>query len=92
MKHKVISSIILGRPVVGSQISFDGLDKQSLNQGLVVDDPYDVANSLLTLMSDDTEWKLAWISSRKAVGTTFSRAKELQRVKGLLEQTLGRPI
>ena len=92
MKHKVISSIILGRPVVGSQISFDGLDKQSLNQVLVVDDPYDVANSLLTLLSDDTEWKLAWISSRKAVGTTFSRAAELQRVKGLLEQTLGRPI
>lgn len=92
MKHKVISSIILGRPVVGSDISFDGLDISSLSKGISVNDPNEVANSLLTILRDDAEWTAAWISSRKAVGTLFSRATELQRVRDIVEQAVGHAI
>jgi len=85
MKHKVVSSILFGRPVVGTPISFDGLHADLLDSGLSSNDPKVLVESLLGILDDNDKWLSAWKSCRAAVGDQFCREDEMLRLQSVID-------
>lgn len=84
MKHKVIHSILLGRPVIGTHNSFDGLDKSLLHPAFVSDDPRTLAELLVGSLTSPVRWTEALQLGLRAIGTSFYRSSERDRVSRLI--------
>ena len=85
MKHKVIQSILLGRPVIGTRNSFDGLDQNLLSNRFVSDVPSEIADLLIGTLTSDDLWRHALNCASVAVGNGFYRSTERERVRQLIQ-------
>ena len=90
MKHKVVSTYIYGRPVVGTCTSFEGFDIQHLGQNVMTDDPKLMTNSLIEILQSDNAWTEALKAGLLGMGSEFARSKEIERVRDLVAGLLSR--
>ena len=88
MKHKVVSSYIYGRPVVGTCTSFEGFDIQHLGQNVMTDDHQLMTNSLIEILQSDSAWTDALKAGLLGMGNEFARSCEVERVRNLVEGLL----
>jgi hypothetical protein len=88
MKGKVISSLIHGRPVVGTNPSFEGFDTQHLSQNVITDDPQVMARSLIEILGSDSAWLEALKMGQLGMGDEFARSREIERVRNLVDGLL----
>lgn len=56
MKGKIGQSMSLGLPVVTTSIGAEGLYLNNGKNALIADDPFDIANSIVTLIKDEDTW------------------------------------
>ena len=90
MKHKVLSTLISGRSVIGTRISFDGLQTSLLPDSVMTDDPAQMASALFTVLSSDDAWTEALNAERNALGSNFFRSVEIQRLQDLVTRTFAK--
>ncbi len=64
VKTKILDSMIMGLPVIGSSIAWEGIEIENLISGLVANNYLEMLTSLRKLM-DETKWKA--ISNRGAI-------------------------
>ena len=88
MKHKVVSTYIYGRPVVGTCTSFEGFDIQHLGQNVMTDDPQLMTNSLIEILQSDSAWTDALKAGLLGMGDEFARSREIERVRNLVDGLL----
>jgi len=88
MKHKVIQSILLGRPVIGTRHSFDGLDQSLVRPEFATDDSNEIASSVVATLTSDSRWRQALDLATEAVGEGFYRSTERERVSQLIQRVL----
>ncbi len=88
MKHKVVSTYIYGRPVVGTCTSFEGFDIQYLGQNVMTDDPKMMTNSLIKILLSDSAWTDALKAGLLGMGDEFARSREIERVRHLVDGLL----
>ena len=88
MKHKVVSTYIYGRPVVGTCTSFEGFDIQHLGQNVMTDDPQLMTNSLIEILQSDSAWTDALRAGLLGMGDEFARSREIERVRQLVDGLL----
>lgn len=88
MKHKVIQSILLGRPVIGTHQSFDGLDQSLIRPEFASDDSNEIASLVVATLISDGRWRQALDLTTEAVGNGFYRSAERERVSQLLQRVL----
>jgi hypothetical protein len=88
MKHKVVSTYIYGRPVVGTCTSFEGFDTQHLGQNVMTDDPQMMTNSLIEILQSDSAWTDALRAGLLGMGDEFARSREIERVRNLVDGLL----
>jgi GT2 family glycosyltransferase len=90
MKHKVVSNLIHGRPVVGTRISFEGFQTDLLGDNILTDDPTGMAKSIIEILLSDEVWQQALTTGREAMGSGFEKKAELKRVDDLLKSEIAR--
>ena len=90
MKHKVVSTYIYGRPVVGTCTSFEGFDIQLLHENVMTDDAGLMTKSIIEILQSDAAWTEALKAGLQAMGGDFARGKEIERVRGLVAGHLSR--
>jgi len=88
MKHKVVSTYIYGRPVVGTCTSFEGFDIDHLGQNVMTDDPQLMTNSLIEILKSDSAWTDALKAGLLGMGDEFARSREIERVRKLVDGLL----
>ena len=88
MKGKVVSSLIHGRPVVGTNPSFEGFDTQHLSQNVMTDDPQVMARSLIEILRSDSAWLEALKAGLLGMGNEYARSREIERVRNLVDGLL----
>ena len=88
MKHKVVSTYIYGRPVVGTCTSFEGFNIQHLGQNVMTDDPQLMTNSLIEILQSDSAWTDALKAGLMGMGDEFARSREIERVRNLVDGLL----
>lgn len=88
MKHKVVSTYIYGRPVVGTCTSFEGFDIHHLGQNVMTDDPQLMTNSLIEILQSDSAWTDALKAGLLGMGDEFARSREIERVRNLVDGLL----
>jgi len=88
MKHKVVSTYIHGRPVVGTCTSFEGFDIQHLGQNVMTDDPQLMSKSIIEILESDSAWTDALKSGLLGMGNEFTRSREIDRVRNLIDGLL----
>jgi GT2 family glycosyltransferase len=88
MKHKVVSTYIYGRPVVGTCTSFEGFDIQHLGQNVMTDDPRLMTTSLIEILKSDSAWTDALRAGLLGMGDEFARSREIERVRNLVDGLL----
>ena len=88
MKHKVVSTYIYGRPVVGTCTSFEGFNIQHLGQNVMTDDPQLMTNSLIEILQSDSAWTDALKAGLLGMGDEFARSREIERVRNLVDGLL----
>ena len=88
MKHKVVSTYIYGRPVVGTCTSFEGFDIQHLGQNVMTNDPQLMTNSLIEILQSDSAWTDALRAGLLGMGDEFARSREIERVRHLVDGLL----
>lgn len=80
MKHKVLSTLVNGRPIVGTSISFEGFDLSHLSNQVMSDDPTQIVSSIIDCLKSDevcTEYLRQGIAG---MGSNFSRRAEIERL------------
>ena len=90
MKHKVVSNLIHGRPVVGTRISFEGFQTKFLNDTIMTDDPSQMAKSTIKILLSDQAWQLALSAGCAALGNGSGQGDELESVRNLLNAEISR--
>lgn len=88
MKHKVVSTYIHGRPVVGTCISFEGFDVQHLGHNVMTDDPHTMSNSLIEILKSDSAWTDALKAGLLGMGDDFARSREIERIRSMVDGLL----
>jgi GT2 family glycosyltransferase len=88
MKHKVLSTLINGRPIVGTSTSFEGFDTTQLSQKVMTNDPQLIIDSTLEMLRSDDACIKALKEGLTGMGTNFSRSQELKRVQNLIESVM----
>ena len=88
MKHKVVSTYIHGRPVVGTCTSFEGFDIQHLGENVMTDDPKLMTKSIIEILQSDSSWTDALKSGLLGMGNEFARSREIDRVRKLVDGLL----
>jgi len=81
MKHKILSSLINGRPVIGSTISFEGFDVSHMSKAVISDDPIQIVQSVVECLSSDKIYNEFLSQGLLGMGTQFSRQSEIERLK-----------
>ena len=90
MKHKVVSNLIHGRPVVGTYISFEGFQTELLNDTIMTDDPSQMAKSTIEILLSNEAWQSALSAGLAALGNGFGQVDELENVRNLLNAEISR--
>ena len=90
MKHKVVSNLIHGRPVVGTYISFEGFQTELLNDTIMTDDPSQMAKSTIEILLSNEAWQSALSAGLAALGNGFGQGDELENVRNLLNAEISR--
>ena len=90
MKHKVVSNLIHGRPVVGTYISFEGFQTALLNDTIMTDDPSQMAKSTIEILLSNEAWRSALSAGLAALGNGFGQGDELESVRSLLNAEISR--
>ena len=90
MKHKVVSNLVHGRPVVGTYISFEGFQTEFLNDTIMTDDPSQMAKSTIKILLSDQAWQLALSAGCAALGNGSGQGDELESVRNLLNAEISR--
>lgn len=85
MKGKVVTAILEGRPVVGTSISFDGLEKHLLASGSCRDEPAAMATSLMKALRSDEFLMQLLDSQRRVLNDQFSPSTERRRIDEILD-------
>lgn len=81
MKHKVLSSLIHGRPVIGTSTSFEGFEISHLSAAVISDDPMQIIESLVGCLSSDEMCTELLRQGLLGMGTQFSREAEIARLR-----------
>lgn len=88
MKHKVLSTLIHGRPIVGTSTSFEGFDTTQLSQKVMTNDPQLFIDSTLEMLRSDDACIKVLKEGLTGMGPNFSRSQELKRVQNLIENVM----
>jgi GT2 family glycosyltransferase len=88
MKHKVVSTLIYGRPVVGTRTSFEGFEDSLLTSEVMSDDANETIQSIVQILNSDESCSNALRIGIEGMGTQFSESRELERLSKLLTDTL----
>ena len=88
MKHKVVSTLIHGRPVVGTAISFEGFETSFLTSEVMSDDASETIQSIVQILNSDESCTKALRIAIEGMGAQFSESRELERLSTLLTDTL----
>ena len=86
MKHKVLSSLINGRPVIGTSTSFEGFEISHLSAAVISDDPMQIVESLVGCLNSDKMCTEFLCQGLLAMGTQFSREAEIARLVAILPE------
>jgi GT2 family glycosyltransferase len=79
-KNRTVSSILSGRPVVGSSISFDGLPRFTDLSPFIAASASDYATISKRLLESDAAWSEAITQERKLTETSFNSSYERELV------------
>ena len=88
MKHKVVSTLIYGRPVVGTCTSFEGFKVGQLSNKVMTDDPQLLIKSTVEILQSDDACNQALREGLSGMGSQFSRSNEIERLRTLITDTL----
>lgn len=88
MKHKVVSTLIFGRPVIGTCTSFEGFDVRHLSNKVMTDDPQLLLESTVEILQSDEACTQALREGLAGMGSQFSRSNEIERLRTLIVDTL----
>ena len=88
MKHKVVSTLIYGRPVIGTSTSFEGFDVRYLSNKVMTDDPQLLIESTVEILQSDDACTQALREGLTGMGSQFSRSNEIERLRTLISDTL----
>lgn len=88
MKHKVVSTLIYGRPVVGTCTSFEGFDTTYLSNKVMTDDPHLLIKSTVEILESDDACTHALREGLSGMGSQFSKSIEIERLRMLITNTL----
>jgi GT2 family glycosyltransferase len=88
LKGKVVSSLIHGRPVIGTSTSFEGFDTSFLSDKVATDDPRLLINSTIEVLQSDDAYTHALQLGLAGIGSQFSRSREVERLSKLIKDTL----
>jgi hypothetical protein len=88
MKHKVVSTLIYGRPVIGTCTSFEGFDVRHLSNKVMTDDPRLLLESTVEILQSDEACTQALREGLSGMGSQFSRSNEIERLRTLILDTL----
>ena len=88
MKHKVVSTLIYGRPVVGTCTSFEGFEVGQLSNKVMTDDPQLLIKSTVEILQSDDACNQALREGLAGMGSQFSRSNEIERLRMLITDTL----
>jgi hypothetical protein len=88
MKHKVVSTLIYGRPVVGTCTSFEGFEIGQLSKKVMTDDPHLLIKSTVEILQSDDACNQALREGLSGMGSQFSRSNEIERLRMLITDTL----
>ena len=88
MKHKVVSTLIYGRPVVGTCTSFEGFEVGHLSNKVMTDDPHLIIKSTVEILQSDDACNQALREGLSGMGSQFSRSNEMERLRTLITNTL----
>lgn len=88
MKHKVVSTLIYGRPVVGTCTSFEGFEVSHLSNKVMTDDPQLLIKSAVEILQSDDACTQALREGLSGMGSQFSRSNEIARLHTLITNTL----
>ena len=88
MKHKVVSTLIYGRPVVGTCTSFEGFEVSQLSYKVMTDDPQLLIKSTVEILQSDDACNQALREGLAGMGSQFSRSNEIERLRMLITDTL----
>ena len=88
MKHKVVSTLIYGRPVVGTCTSFEGFEVSHLSNKVMTDDPQLLIKSTVEILQSDDACNQALREGLSGMGSQFSRSNEMERLRMLITDTL----
>jgi len=91
MKGKVLQSLLLGRPVIGTRLSFEGLDTAKLHSTFASDDPQVIADSLIESLRSDSCWGRSLQAGQALLSRNFYRDAEVAQLKELLERLTSVP-
>ena len=88
MKHKVVSTLIYGRPVVGTCTSFEGFEVGQLSNKVMTDEPQLLIKSTVEILQSDDACNQALREGLAGMGSQFSRSNEIERLRMLITDTL----
>jgi hypothetical protein len=88
MKHKVVSTLIHGRPVIGTSTSFEGFEIRHLSNKVMTDDPQLLIESTIEILQSDYACTQALREGLAGMGSQFSRSNEIERLRTLIIDTL----
>ena len=80
MKHKVLSTLVNGRPIVGTSISFEGFDLSHLSNQVMSDDPTQIVSSIIDCLNSDEVCTEYLRQGLAGMGSNFSRRAEIERL------------
>ena len=80
MKHKVLSTLVNGRPIVGTSISFEGFDLSHLSNQVMSDDPTQIVSSIIDCLHSDEVCTEYLRQGLAGMGSNFSRRAEIERL------------
>ena len=84
LKGKVTQSLAVGLPVVTTPIGAEGLDAVDGRDMMIADDPADLADAIVRVMSDDELWSELSHNGREVAARVFSPEILRERLEGLL--------
>jgi GT2 family glycosyltransferase len=87
-KGKVVSSLIHGRPVIGTYSSFEGFDTTFLSDKVMTDDKQQFVKSTVEMLQSDNACLQALREGLSGMGSQFSRSNEIERLRTLITDTL----
>jgi lipopolysaccharide biosynthesis protein/glycosyltransferase involved in cell wall biosynthesis len=90
-KRKVLQSLMVGTPVVATEVGAEGLDLVSGKHLLVAEEPAAFAQAIETLVEDDALWRRLSRAGRRGVAENHSLESVRARLLSAVETALVKP-